>query len=292
MVEQVLRQLGIEVRSTSGENYLARCPWPDQHARADQHASFSVHKDDGLWICFAGCGSGNLEQLVARLGGTVAVSTPAVVDSLEFMARPESGPDRSDAVARADYELQDPTVTSSYLLHRGFTVETLLDWGVRYDAQLTAVVLPIHDQGGRLVGVVRRFVPPVSPVTARYQYTRGFQKSRVLFGLHRLDLTATTPVVLVEGPLDVMWLAQAGIKTGVALFGVHCSRVQERLLRSLRRPVLLALDNDVPGQQAVKSLTRRLPLTLVPPKFEGKDLQDLPTRQVDELVQSANYFWE
>src|SRR5438445_13694799 len=64
----ILETLGIDIRRERGSEISCRCPLHD-----DRSPSFSINIDTGLWICYAGCGSGNLAQLVQRIkGGSIA----------------------------------------------------------------------------------------------------------------------------------------------------------------------------------------------------------------------------
>src|SRR3990167_3932477 len=58
-----LHFLGIRGQVTSGGRELtAPCPFHN-----DKHPSFRVGLANGLWICHAGCGSGNWQELYTRL---------------------------------------------------------------------------------------------------------------------------------------------------------------------------------------------------------------------------------
>jgi DNA primase len=59
--EKFLTELGITVRSARGEYYLAYCPFHD-----DSSPSFSIHKSHGGWVCFSGCGKGDLFKLIGN----------------------------------------------------------------------------------------------------------------------------------------------------------------------------------------------------------------------------------
>ena len=127
-----------------------------------------------------------------------------------------------------DYGQQDATKTSRYILDRGFTVATLKSWGVRYDASIPAIVLPIFSIDRKLVGVCRReVVEGAQP--SKYMYSAGFEKSNHLFGAYKHKNTQGV-IVVVEGILDCIWLHQNGVTSAVALLGVTCSEKQMRLM--------------------------------------------------------------
>ena len=59
-----LSALGIEIKRTRKDFLSATCPFHD-----DTNPSFSVNRTHGGWICFSGCGQGDLFDLVARVHG-------------------------------------------------------------------------------------------------------------------------------------------------------------------------------------------------------------------------------
>ena len=306
VVEEVLEALGLGEGNIINGELVTQCPWPYAHTQSDRHASFSVSLESGAWICYTGCGAGGLVQLVKAMrggetgearrwilghGGQV-VSFDAVRRAL---AGPQSRPEASEAIAlaRADYGLMAGDKTSSYLLERGFTWETIDRWGLKYDAGNRAIVIPVHSRQGEVVGVVRRFVPPVPVGFGKYIYTAGFQRREYLFGADKY-LAGSTPTILVEGVLDVIWLHQHGHASAVGLMGTYCSTQQVALLERLGGGVVLALDNDEAGRYAshrlVEALGARMPVWLLP-HHEGKDVQDLGAPRLAEVLAQARYAW-
>lgn len=305
----VLWELGLEVNSDAEGDVVTRCPWPENHRNGDRHPSFAVSLESGAWICYTGCGSGSLTRLVAQykeysadeaLRWVLAVGSGIMsFEKVELclQGRPEDSSRERRIVeqkAQADYELMDPAKTSSYFLERGFTRRTIREWGIRYDSTLRAVVLPIYEASGRqVVGVARRFVPPLVTGCPKYLYTKGFQRERHLFGAHRhpRDGAAT---VLVEGPLDALWLHQLGITSAVALMGSYCSKAQVRLLQCLGSRVTLLLDSDAAGQAATARLVQELGAQFglqVGIITEGKDVQELTKSQVWEVLANVAEVW-
>jgi DNA primase len=74
------------------------------------------------------------------------------------------------------------------------------------------VVIPIHDECGRLVAYAGRAVDGRQP---RYRFPAGFGKSQVLFNFHRAAATARNTVVVVEGFFDCLRVSQAGFESVV-----------------------------------------------------------------------------
>ncbi len=300
-VERVLARLGIVVIGSTPDRLQASCPWPSNHAHGDRDASFSVFTDTGRWICFTGCGQGPLVTLVSRLkdlekdeaqrwlainGGEVTVED--VWDSLSDLT-PVVLPDTNTFMI--DYRNQVSDRTSSYILDRGFSVKTLRRWGFKYDPVSLSIVIPVLDLiGKKLVGVIRRAVPG-STLPAKYFFSPGFDKSKHLFGANFHPKNGIT--VLVEGPLDAIWLHQHGITTAVALMGVRCSATQQRLLASLGDTVILALDNNDAGRRGTTILQRQLlgkfNVSEIAWPIERDDPQELTAAEVENIFGDVVY---
>ena len=81
-----------------------------------------------------------------------------------------------------------------------------------------------------------------------------YSKSRVLYGLNwaKAAIVDTNEVVVCEGYTDVIGLARAGVKTGVATCGTALSDEHVRVLKNFARRVVLAYDADAAGQAAAE----------------------------------------
>ena len=117
------------------------------------------------------------------------------------------------------------------------------------------VVIPIHDELGRLVAYCGRSVDGAAP---RYKLPAGFRKSLILFNLHRAAACGEGRVVVVEGFFDCMKIHQAGFPCAVALMGATLSEQQERWLLERFRRVALLLDGDQAGRRGSAVIAARL----------------------------------
>ncbi len=254
-VERELDALGIEVEELAHTPWaVSLCPLHD-----DSEPSFTIHMDEGGWKCYAGCGSsGDLAVLIAevndqprrdvqvRLRASLPVSEEALAKALgAFQVTPVSPPPELPEDLTYEHG-QAP----QYIFDRGFTPETLRAWDVGYDEGLKAVVIPVH-QDGVLVGLVRRCVEG----KAKYLNTR-FPRGDTLLGLDHLPFDCPD-VIVVEGPLDAMWLYQHGFPA-VALLGSSLAAKQADLLARRFWRVTLALDADRAGVQGALQAGRLL----------------------------------
>jgi len=137
--------------------------------------------------------------------------------------------------------------------------------GERYDRFRGRVMLPIQDARGRVIAFGGRILDKREGV-AKYLNspdTDLFDKGRTLYNLHRAAPAARQSgrVVVVEGYMDVIALAQAGIADAVAPLGTALTEMQlEMLWRMVEVPVL-CFDGDAAGQRAaMRAIARALPL--------------------------------
>jgi len=61
-IKGILKSYNIEISGEREFDYDCFCPF-----HPDDHSSFSIHKTKGIWLCRAGCGSGNIRQFIMRM---------------------------------------------------------------------------------------------------------------------------------------------------------------------------------------------------------------------------------
>ena len=156
-----------------------------------------------------------------------------------------------------------PRFDDSMLVDTGMRIRT--DDGTTYDRFRGRVMLPIQDARGRVIAFGGRILQDRDGV-AKYLNspdTPLFDKGRTLYNLHRAAPASrqTGRVVVVEGYMDVVALAQAGIKDAVAPLGTALTEMQlEMLWRMVEVPVL-CFDGDNAGQKAaMRAISRALPM--------------------------------
>ena len=111
----------------------------------------------------------------------------------------------------------------------------------------------------------------------KYLYSKGFQKSKALFGMTYLENVDT--LFVVEGALDTIWLDQHGYPT-VGILGAVISKAQIDLISNLNpTEVVLCLDNDEAGEKGIKKATidmsNRFMLSYINIPNNVKDLQEI-----------------
>lgn len=136
------------------------------------------------------------------------------------------------------------------------------DAGRTYDRFRDRVMFPIRDLRGRVIGFGGRVLGDERPKYLNSPETTVFHKGQELYGLYeaRLALRHIDRLLLVEGYMDVVALAQAGLPNAVASLGTATGAVHfERLFRYAPE-VICCFDGDGAGREAAwKALTVALP---------------------------------
>jgi len=146
----------------------------------------------------------------------------------------------------------------------GFSVRELHDVGLaqrgregegrEYDRFRSRIMFPIRDRRGRVLGFGGRAMRPDQG--AKYVNTAEtdfFHKSQMLYGidLAKAAIAKAGRAVVVEGYTDVLALHQAGIEEAVGVMGTAITGEQVATLSGMIDEVVLALDADGAGQEAM-----------------------------------------
>lgn len=135
-----------------------------------------------------------------------------------------------------------------------------------YDRFRGRLMLPIHDARGRVIAFGGRILAADKTDAPKYLNspdTPLFDKGRTLYNLHRAGPAARKSgrMVVVEGYMDVIALASAGIEEAVAPLGTALTEQQIEMLWRLVELPVLCFDGDAAGQRAaMRAVTRALPL--------------------------------
>ncbi len=287
-----------------GSEFLTLCPW-----HQDSNASLTVSPRTNRVHCFV-CNKG--ADPIGWLQDRQGLSFREAVEELArryAIPLPEQDP---EAAAKAEAERQERQrlrqwrsrqeeefheallsdlgaagTAASYLEQRGISPDTAIAWRLGLNA--SRLMLPIRDGQGRCCGFSGRSLNGEEP---KYRNSSGdllFQKSQLLFGLDQAAaaIHSTGEALLVEGPLDVIQLHQAGFGNAVAALGTAVTIEQlQRLQRSGTKRLWLAYDGDSAGANATDRL-----ITLARPLLLHGDLDLLvvpipPSEDPDSLLRS------
>jgi len=123
-----------------------------------------------------------------------------------------------------------------------------------YDAFRERIAFPLCDRRGRVLGFgARAMRDNQGPKYVNSRESEVFSKGQQVYAydLARASASRAGAVILAEGYTDVIALRQAGIEHAVGLMGTALTEAQARELKGLARTVILCLDADAAGQQAM-----------------------------------------
>ena len=172
----------------------------------------------------------------------------------------------------------------NYAIARGFNPKFLdfmnAKWISRSDYSFA---LPIVENG-EFLGFVRRKTN-LEADGAKYLYNKGFVRANSMFGWY----DNKSPLLIVEGSLDMLKARQAGIKNVVALLGWHIAPGQlEKLQAAGIRNVISGLDNDRAGKDGTVILRQLFKVKRFKFPEEVKDIGELESREIRKIfVQSG-----
>lgn len=233
------------------ENWKMLCPFHDEAS-----PSFFIHKTELICNCF-GCGvSGSIEGIIWRLRNIPPSESRQILDI-----------DRLPGMRKRDVDPKPTTFSeswlgpwkrissSSYLVGRGFTQETIEAFGTRIDQAAKRIVFPLRPPvhyPTTLVGAAGRSYIGAEP---KWLFYWNCQKSKNLY--RGPFIPPKGPLYVVEGIFDVMWLWQHGYPA-VGLLGSKASSEQVKQIKDITTDVVIALDNDEAGRLGGEMLGEQL----------------------------------
>ncbi|MGR8979167.1 MAG: DNA primase [Gammaproteobacteria bacterium] len=114
------------------------------------------------------------------------------------------------------------------------------------------VMFPIRDKRGHVIGFGGRVLDDSMPKYLNSPETPLFYKGREVYGLYELLETNAKPkrILIVEGYMDVIALAQYGIRYAVATLGTAASQAHLELLFRYTSELVFCFDGDKAGREA------------------------------------------
>jgi DNA primase len=285
-LDQILEDLDIVVVNR-GREISCKCPF-----HTDNHPSFSINADTGLWICYQ-CGrSGTLAMLLQKIGG-VTDPEQAVRQIKRLRYQPPKRP-IAEHIAKEEEKIfgsEDP-----YYLYAKYSMfSDVPDWALE-DRNLSREAVQGFGIRWRKGWIIPIWSPrKTQDVTEDFwgwqfkrenevnNYPPGIKKSQTLFGMNLLE---GREAVLVESPLDVVRMSMVGIPA-VASFGAMVSHYQVSLLEAKLDRLVLALDNDTAGNDQTEKIYpriyRKIPTVMAVWGDEFKDPGDMSDEQLLEV---------
>jgi DNA primase len=216
---------------------------------------------------------------------------------------------------RLGYAPAERFALKEHLGAQGVSVDDMVEAGllvagddipVPFDRFRERVIIPIHDQRGRVVAFGGRTLrDDVQPKYLNSPETPVFHKGAIVFNFHRARQPAHDDgtVIVVEGYMDAISVYQAGIKSVVATMGTAFTEEQINSLWRLSTEPIICFDGDRAGIAAAhRSLDRILPALTVGRTFKfaflptGNDPDDLIRGKgiaaFRDVLEHANPLWD
>ena len=157
--------------------------------------------------------------------------------------------------------LSSDTLQQKAMIDAGLLVENA-ETGKRYDRFRDRVMFPIRDSRGRIIAFGGRVLGDDKPKYLNSPETPVFHKGQELYGLFeaRKLNRSLDEIIVVEGYMDVIALAQQGLRNAVATLGTATSEEHMKRLFRVVPSVLFCFDGDQAGRNAAwRALEATLP---------------------------------
>jgi DNA primase len=287
----ILTRYKVELRKQNGASYKGKCPLPMHTSERDQD-TFTVNTNIQAWVCHSsscvaarntkrreGQGlkkGGDLIEFVQHMerlsslaaAGELLESWFGPFDEVSE-ARPEAPGIPSVEIDQTfpggdinkplTFVLKDPNPKDPYLQRRGFDEEECEYLGVGFfrgkGMMQDCIVFPIHNEDGALTAYAGRSTDNEVAHEKRWRLPPGFRKSQALYNLHRVE---GDEVIVVESFWGVLACIRAGIFNVVSIMGTSISDWQAEMLAHRFRRVILLLDGDEFGREAIPAAVGKL----------------------------------
>jgi len=153
-----------------------------------------------------------------------------------------------------------PNYQDASLVETGLVIEG--EGGKRYDRFRDRIMFPIVNVRGNVIGFGGRVLDKGEPKYLNSPETTLFEKGHELYGLYQAQkaIRARQRVVVVEGYMDVVALAQHGVEYAVATLGTATTPFHIQKLMRLCDQLVFCFDGDRAGQKAAwRALENALP---------------------------------
>lgn len=123
-----------------------------------------------------------------------------------------------------------------------------------YDKFYNRIMIPLTNEDNKVVGYTGRIYNGETD-TAKYvntMETKIYKKGHILFNYYNAKpfIREEKKVIIVEGNMDAIRMYSSGVKNVLALMGTIITDDQINMLKKLRVPIILMLDNDNAGSLA------------------------------------------
>lgn len=315
-IEVILEALEIEFEDFD-DNIYCKCPI---HEGSDNDRGFSISREKSMWKCWTrGCeqGLGNtifglVRGVLTKRNGDEATFSDALRFICSTLQLGNSGPKKKVSKEPSEFskvvkifnrqidasppsqmvdELKYET-PSLYFMSRGFSAKTLEHFGVgdyynKGSDMNQRAIIPIYDSSSNLVSYMGRAIRDY--IKPKFLFTKGFDKRYFLYNHNNaLEKSQQTSCMFItEGQGEVWRLHESGVENTVGIFGKSITKQQKtQLLKTGITRLVILTDNDQAGRESKIKIQRELSrdFTLFFPRFNRKDVGEMSTKQIEEMI--------
>ena len=202
------------------------------------------------------------------------------------------------------FSLNSRDSLKNYLLDKGFTEKELFEAGAitavegkdSHDVFRNRLMFPITDIKGKCCGFGGRTFEENQAKYINSPQTAVFDKSSNLYGINLASQSIRKEdlAVLVEGYMDVIMAHQYGFSNVVASMGTAVTEKQMNTLKKLTKNLILALDSDTAGEEAmlrcasyVNLMQNEIKVAIIPAGNDPDDVIRKDSSEWQKLVNNA-----
>lgn len=261
------------------------------HANGDINGSAEINIKTGVYICFVYMDKAisfkNLCKIMhdkCSFDSDIIVTDSALDELKQKLIQEDDAPFINISIY--------PRCTHPYMLKtRGFSQDVLDLAQIKYDNLSGRIAIPIFDKSGNCLAIQRRVIPGENLdgyVHPKYEWTKGFDKSKHLYHVGELDYDK--PLLVVESVMSVLRAWDYGMHNCVATFGSHMSKYQASTIKRFQN-VIMDYDGDEAGKDgtaaAISMLAGNNVLVIDMQGYGTKDIADIPKKTFIKLLKNA-----
>ena len=154
------------------------------------------------------------------------------------------------------------------ILNKKYETKDLVDLGISkideqgnvLDVFSERITIPIFDENGNPVGFGARTINnAIKPKYLNTKANKLFNKSNLLFNFHQAKSYARNDeIIIVEGYMDVISAKEMKMDNVVGTMGTALTKEHINMLKKLKCDIVLCLDNDEPGKEAMARIIPEL----------------------------------
>ncbi len=244
-----------------------------------------------------------VNEAAAQYFHNLLLNSPAGEKARSYLANRGLPPD-TIINFQLGFSLDSWEALKQYLMERGYTGDELLTTGLIIEAEAgkthdrfrNRLMFPIYDIRGHITGFGARVLDDSLPKYLNSPQTPLFDKSSSVYGINLASsaIRQQNIAVIVEGYMDVITAHQNGFNNVVASMGTALNEKQVSTLKKLTKNMVLALDADAAGEEAMlrgvsyeNTIDSEVKVIILPGGKDPDDVIKQDAKLWQELVEKA-----